>query len=137
MKVLIDASGNVLARYSDIFIDSVNPSVEPSQTIIDLPSDIIGEAVIHVTITEDASGNPIYTYTFDQASIDQLWRNIRLERNSRLSASDWICSVTDYVVANKSDWVDYRAALRILTQQPNPFRLVWPTAPASSVVIVA
>ena len=130
MKVLFDTeSGAVLARYSDDPLFPNEPTVQPGQTLIDLPSDIIGEAVIHVAVTEDASGNPVYTYTFDQASIDQLWRNIRIERNSRLSASDWICSVTDYVVANKSDWVDYRQALREITLQVNPFTLVWPQKP--------
>jgi len=135
MKVIFDnQTGTVLARYPSIPNPQfpIDPVAQPGQTLIDLPSDIIGEAVIHVAVTEDASGEPVYSYTLDQGAIDRAWVNVRLERNRRLSECDWICSVTDYTVANKSDWVAYRAALRTVTQQTNPFRLVFPSPPPSS-----
>ena len=50
-------------------------------------------------------------------------------RNTLLSNCDWIVSITDYNMANKNDWVAYRQALRDITKQENPFRVMWPVVP--------
>lgn len=129
MKVIFDnQTGTVLARYPSIPNPqfSIDPVAQPGQTLIDLPSDIIGEAVITVHVTEDASGEPVYSFVIDDAAIAAQWANIRLERNRRLAECDWICSVTDYTMENKQEWIMYRQALRDVTHQGNPFRLLWP-----------
>ena len=57
---------------------------------------------------------------------------IRLDRDLRsrrgLGRS---CSVTDYEVPNKSDWVQYRAALRDVTRGSDPFAIEWPVKPSA------
>ena len=57
------------------------------------------------------------------------WASVRAQQRQKLYESDWTCSVTDYEVPNKSDWVQYRAALRDITTQSDPFNIVWPVAP--------
>ncbi len=57
----------------------------------------------------------------DEGIIEAEWRNIRTIRNKRLSETDWICSISDYEVPNKGDWIVYRQALRDITKGPNPF----------------
>jgi len=57
------------------------------------------------------------------------WTQVRAQQRQKLYESDWTCSVTDYEVPNKSDWVTYRQALRDVTKQSDPFAIVWPTAP--------
>ena len=63
-----------------------------------------------------------------QKTADQ-WTSVRAQQRDLLYKSDWTCSVTDYEVPNKSEWVQYRAALRDVTTQSDPFNIVWPPAP--------
>jgi hypothetical protein len=57
------------------------------------------------------------------------WASVRAQQRQKLYESDWTCSVTDYEVPNKPEWVQYRAALRDVTNQADPFAIVWPVAP--------
>ena len=66
-----------------------------------------------------------------QAKLDAQWASVRAQQRQKLYESDWTCSVTDYEVPNKSDWVTYRAALRDVTTQSDPFAIVWPVAPSA------
>jgi Phage tail assembly chaperone protein len=60
------------------------------------------------------------------------WTSVRAQQRDLLYKSDWTCSVTDYEVPNKADWVTYRAALRDVTKQTDPFAIVWPSPPSSA-----
>jgi hypothetical protein len=57
------------------------------------------------------------------------WTSVRAQQRQKLYESDWTCSVTDYEVPNKLEWVQYRAQLRDVTLQSDPFAIVWPVAP--------
>lgn len=65
-----------------------------------------------------------------QARTDAQWTQVRAQQKQRLYESDWTCSVTDYEVPNKADWVAYRQALRDVTNQTDPFAIVWPAVPS-------
>lgn len=56
-----------------------------------------------------------------------MWDEIRRMRNSRLSACDWT-QLPDAPV-DKVAWEVYRQALRDITQQSDPFNIVWPEPP--------
>ena len=56
------------------------------------------------------------------------WTNVRIERNAKLIASDWT-QVADAPV-DAAEWATYRQALRDITNQTNPFNIVWPAVPA-------
>ena len=58
------------------------------------------------------------------------WTQVRAQQRQKLYESDWTCSVTDYEVPNKADWVAYRQALRDVTTQADPFAIVWPQRPS-------
>ena len=64
-----------------------------------------------------------------QARLDAQWTSVRAQQRQKLYESDWTCSVTDYEVPNKSAWVAYRADLRNVTTQTDPFAIVWPVEP--------
>ena len=74
-----------------------------------------------ITLTED--------HVKVQAKLDAQWASVRAQQRQKLYESDWTCSVTDYEVPNKAEWVQYRAQLRDVTTQADPFAIVWPTAP--------
>ena len=125
MKGLFDSeSGNILARYSDEPMFPIDPVAGPGQILLDIPSDIIGQAVIGI--------NSDNSFIVSESVIADQWRSVKIHRNSELVASDWSCSVTDYRVPKKSDWIVYRQALRDITVQTNPFTIVWPDIPSLS-----
>lgn len=136
MRLLCNsASGEVLARFVDN-TSSMNPllhtieqNIVPSneQTIIIVPETVtVPEAVIRVVFSEAAEPQ----YIIDTSAIDQLWSEIKKRRSNLLKECDWICSVSDYSPPNKEEWIIYRQALRDITKQTNPYRLVWPTPPS-------
>ena len=78
-----------------------------------------------------------------QARLDAQWASVRAQQRQKLYESDWTCSVTDYEVPNKSGegallptgrslWVQYRAQLRDVTTQSDPFNIVWPSPPVAN-----
>lgn len=64
-----------------------------------------------------------------QVVLDAQWSDIRSERNRRLQESDW--TQLQDSPADKPAWATYRQELRDVTQQIDPFNIVWPTQPFS------
>jgi hypothetical protein len=59
------------------------------------------------------------------------WAAVRKDRDARLAASDWVVARSvDQGGAVPVQWRQYRQALRDITQQADPFNIVWPTPPA-------
>ena len=79
---------------------------------------------------------PSKYHTFDYAAKQWIdprtpetqWPVVRAERDRRLLASDWT-QLPDVLLATKEVWAAYRQALRDITEQLDPFNIVWPTAP--------
>ena len=92
-----------------------------------IPFDVLAD---QATRSEDGT----ITLLEDPAKVTQKtqaqWTSVRAQQREKLYASDWTCSVTDYEVPNKAEWVQYRQALRDVTRQADPFAIVWPVAPA-------
>lgn len=65
-----------------------------------------------------------------QARIDIQWSRIRAERNQKLSACDWT-QLPDCPLNNTKqlEWANYRQALRDITEQLDPFNIIYPTEP--------
>ena len=77
-----------------------------------------------VTLTED----PVKV----QARLDAQWASVRAQQRQKLYESDWTCSVIDpppEILAARDAWLQYRAALRDVTNQTDPFAIVWPLPP--------
>ena len=131
MKLLCDSAGLVLARYSD---ESVNVDGRPlftpvagdGQVLITVPDTVaIPEVVVRVVFSEEKEPE----FVVESLYADELWSAVKKRRNDLLKESDWICSITDYLVPNKDGWIVYRQALRDITQQTNPYRISWPSMP--------
>ena len=63
------------------------------------------------------------------AKVGAQWNVIRAERNKLLVESDWT-QLPDAPV-DAAAWATYRQALRDITDQANPFTIVWPESPTS------
>ena len=56
------------------------------------------------------------------------WFEIRQERNQLLTECDWT-QLADIPSETKTAWTEYRQTLRNITNQENPFNIVWPVKP--------
>jgi len=79
---------------------------------------------------------PSPAHTFDYAAkqwvLDEAaaWERVRRERDRRLAACDWVTlRARDTGQDVPPEWLEYRQALRDVTQQADPLAIVWPTAP--------
>lgn len=78
------------------------------------------------------SPHHVFDYTtkqwVDPRTTETQWPVVRSQRNALLSASDWT-QLPDVPLATKEAWATYRQALRDVTQQTDPFAIVWPVSP--------
>lgn len=82
----------------------------------------------------DSLGNWVWVYTaidWSEEAIatatEQQWQSIRTERNRKLYDCDWT-QLPDAPV-DSAAWAVYRQELRDVTNQSDPFEIVWPTPP--------
>lgn len=62
---------------------------------------------------------------------EQRWKNVREERNRLLTESDWsVLPDVPLSVEFRQQWQEYRQALRDVTEQQDPFNIVWPVKPS-------
>ena len=63
---------------------------------------------------------------------DQQWVHVRKERDRLLAQTDWmVARAAETVTPLAPEWVEYRQALRDITNQQNPFLLQWPEKPVA------
>ena len=87
-------------------------------------------------ITRGISKAPGEYFVFDLnrdawvKSLEGAWEDIKAKRAVLLAQSDWmVVRAQDTGVPMSSEWTNYRQALRDITEQPDPFNIIWPTAP--------
>jgi hypothetical protein len=87
---------------------------------------------VHFDLPQRPSEYSIFDYCtkqwVDPRTKETQWRLVRSERDRRLQASDWT-QLPDAPIATKDAWAVYRQALRDITEQPDPFNIVWPVPP--------
>jgi len=79
--------------------------------------------------------NTVYTIDVEpltdseiEANMESQWAKIRKQRDSLLQSCDWT-QLPDVNIPNKADWAAYRQALRDITNQSDPYNIVWPSDP--------
>ena len=100
------------------------PVVDYTQTVTEATPTQINGVWSQVWAVAPASQDVI-----DQRLAAQ-WAVVRADRNQRLASCDWTQLPDSPLSAEvRAQWATYRQALRDVTQQPNPFAIVWPTTP--------
>ena len=103
----------------------------PDVTVhMEVPEDLDPQCIMAVRDPETGEITLQTDPTKVQARLDAQWASVRAQQKELLYKSDWTCSVTDYEVPNKDEWVQYRQALRDVTLQSDPFNIVWPLRPS-------
>ena len=91
-------------------------------------------------IPEKISGNEFVIITDDVVTIDpdkdnillsRKWATIRAQRDAKLTSCDWT-QISDSPKYQDEDWLIYRQALRDITEQENPYNIVWPEEPTEA-----
>jgi hypothetical protein len=76
------------------------------------------------------SSNHVFDYATKSWQPDATYAlaQVRSLRNSLIAQTDWT-QLSDIPAETKALWEPYRQALRDVTNQPDPFNIVWPTPP--------
>jgi hypothetical protein len=128
-QVLVILDSNTLSVVDWYFVDSSVVPVTPGITL-PVPEGLAWDIVKGVR--DETTGLVSLVEDLDkvEAKTAAAWSQVRIQQKELLYKSDWTCSVTDYEVPNKADWVAYRQALRDVTTQSDPFAIVWPAVPS-------
>tara|TARA_Y100001949_G_C15764398_1_gene233616 strand:+ start:127 stop:396 length:270 start_codon:yes stop_codon:yes gene_type:complete len=86
---------------------------------------IVNGVTMEMTAEEIADYNA--SLPTDAEILATKWQMIRVQRNNKLSATDWRAS-SDLTLSD--DWKTYRQALRDITTQSDPDNIAWPTEPS-------
>lgn len=79
---------------------------------------------------------PSSKHTFDYAKkqwidarrVEDVWLEIKAKRNTLLAECDWT-QLPDVPAVTQLAWTAYRQGLRDITEQIDPFNVVWPDKP--------
>jgi len=91
---------------------------------------------VHHPLPEPPSTHHIFDYAtkqwVDPRTPETEWVQVRALRNQKLRDTDWT-QIPDspFAAQQRQQWVQYRQALRDVTNQQDPFNIVWPVAPGS------
>lgn len=106
--------------------ETAAPTVGYAKNVVEGVPALQGGVWVQTWDVTDASADEVNARVADQ------WGYVRDERNAKLAACDWTqlgdAPLTD---AQKTEWADYRQALRDITTQADPFNITWPTAPGA------
>lgn len=68
----------------------------------------------------------------DAKRIEMQWEEVRQIRNALLAGCDYVVTKSlESGVDIPTVWVEYRQSLRDITQQDDPFSIIWPVKPPS------
>lgn len=72
-----------------------------------------------------------YTEEELEARNQSQWAKVRVQRNKLLADTDWVVlKALEASTAVTQVWMGYRQALRDITEQEDPFNIVWPELPS-------
>jgi hypothetical protein len=108
-------------RLNGVVQDSLGNWVQ-NWEVVDLFSDTTVEGVTTTKAQHEES--------FMARRNTERWTQVRSQRDSLLKDTDWLSiRAADTVTPMPTEWSTYRQALRDVTEQSDPFNIVWPTKP--------
>ena len=131
------------ANLSTVAVTQFAPYASEGQELVAWPDGVDPVGSFYEPFRDPETG-VISLVENSQKKLDAQWTQVRSQQRDLLYKSDWTCSVTDYEVPNKSEWVQYRQALRDVTRgsapsgtegslaQSDPFNIVWPSPPVAN-----
>lgn len=142
MKTLVKLNKNrepisIFTLYREILESTLPPDCIEMEGISTIPA----ETILRQWRFRDGKfvdvGPPKYDYLewdcavndwVDRRTKENEWSIVRYKRDQGLLSSDWT-QLPDVPLATKEAWAVYRQALRDITEQVDPFNIVWPAPP--------
>lgn len=118
-------------------LECLSPMLQENQVAIEIDSTVDNTKFVVIDgRLEQLPERPSPAHTFDYTTKQWIdprteqtqWPVVRSQRNALLSASDWT-QLPDIPASTRAAWAPYRQALRDITEQADPFNIVWPVAP--------
>ena len=107
-----------------IVLQSEPPTINYNQEIEEVEPIPSGSVYIQNWVTSSAAPEVV------QETIRLEWDNVRYKRQDLLQKSDWTQYQDSPITGSKLvEWQTYRQSLRDVTNQENPFNVIWPTKP--------
>jgi hypothetical protein len=129
---IYDDSGRINFAYSEKPAVPEGQNLLASEVAVELGSRYYVENNALVMMPTPPSVESVFDYNtkqwVDQRTSETQWPIVRAERNQKLQACDWT-QLSDIPAETKALWEPYRQALRDITDQPDPFNIIWPTPP--------
>ena len=98
-----------------------------------LPASHSEEETFDKTDIEKSGSQYYFNYILRDKTVDELvlhykhcWQDVRTKRNRLLQETDYMGNA-DYPITD--EWRIYRQSLRDITEQGNPFDVIWPNKP--------
>jgi hypothetical protein len=114
-----------MATLSDILMSASPDKWFSIRGVVETESDYNADVIY-----EEPSSKPAWQTALDGRDNEQ-WKVVRSERGTKLQSCDWtMLSDVPLAPSVKTEWETYRQALRDITDQSDPFNIVWPTPPA-------
>jgi hypothetical protein len=118
-------------------IEDGTPPPVPRHHDLVLGQEVVIEEKRYWSWTVAQDGHWHWTWTVEPwppervaADIAARWARIRRQRDQLLADSDWTAlPSTPMADELRATWQTYRQALRDITAQPDPYDVIWPTAP--------
>lgn len=101
--------------------DADIPAYDYRVNVAEGPPLLVGSVWTRNWVTTDATAEEIADRVAAQ------WFFVRKERNEKLSSCDWT-QLQDAPV-DQAIWAEYRQQLRDITDQKDPFAIIWPAQP--------
>jgi hypothetical protein len=118
-----DLTNEILVEYNVYNVVYTPKPNDYTKTITEGVPTLIGETYYQNWESVDASETEI------ENRIQQKWAEVREHRNELLKECDWTVLPDSPVGDTLNDWILYRQELRNVTNQSNPFNIIWPTQP--------
>lgn len=133
MKYTVYVSSGKIVRLLDC--DNIEQQLTNGESYLDgwfLDSQYYVDQNEAVQVPPQPSEYYVFDYTtkqwIDPRTPETQWFLVRQERKKKLQVSDWT-QLSDISAETKALWEPYRQALRDITNQPDPFDIIWPTPP--------
>ncbi len=118
-----DLTNEILVEYNVYNVVYTPKPNDYTKTITEGVPTLIGETYYQNWEIINASETEI------ENRIQQKWAEIREHRTELLKECDWTVLPDSPVGDTLNDWILYRQELRNVTNQSNPFNIIWPTQP--------
>ena len=120
----VELTDEMLADFNAAIVrETAEPTVDYTQNIVEGVPVLQNGVWVQAWDISDASDTEV------AARVDAQWSLVRDERNTKLAACDWT-QLPDAPV-DAAPWAAYRQELRDITNQPDPFAIIWPAAPGA------